>query len=191
MDMEHLPMEQLVAGLDEVRKAPADDGRVELLVRRPAVDEREVVDQVELDGAVGVVGDNWKDKGSSRTPDGSADPLKQLTIMNVRAASLVAGDPERRPLAGDQIYVDLDISTKNAPPGTRLELGTAVVEITEPPHRGCAKFAARFGRDALKLVNSDVGVALNLRGVNAKIVTPGTVRLGDRVKVRRPATVDA
>lgn len=172
--IEHLTTEALLAGLDEVRQAPADNGRVELIARRPAVDERELLDEAVLSPEEGLVGDSWRERGS--------EPDRQLTLMNARAAALVAVDPERRPLAGDQLYVDVDLGGENLPPGSRLEVGSAVVEITEPPHRGCAKFAARFGRDALRLVNSPEGVALNLRGVNARIVTAGTVRVGDPVR---------
>lgn len=172
--LEHLTTDALVAGLDEVRAAPADDGRVELIVRRPAVDEREILDEAVLDPAEGLVGDGWRERGSG--------PDRQLTVMNVRAAALVAVAPERRPLAGDQLYVDLDLGGENLPPGSRLEVGSAVIEITEPPHRGCAKFASRFGRAALRLVNSPEGVELNLRGVNARVVTAGTVKLGDPIR---------
>jgi hypothetical protein len=178
----HLTTDALHAGLDEIRRAPADDGRVELIVRRPAVDEREVLREGLLDPTEGLVGDTWRSRGSSRTADGTAHPDMQLNVMNVRAAALVAVDPERRPLAGDQLYLDLDVSTRNLPPGTRLELGSAVIEITDQPHRGCAKFAARFGGDALRFVNSAVGRELNLRGVNAKVLVAGRVNVGDTVR---------
>jgi MOSC domain-containing protein YiiM len=105
----------------------------------------------------------------------------QLTLMNARSASLIAGQPERRQLAGDQFFVDLDLSVQNLPPGTRLKLGEATIEITAIPHRGCGKFSSRFGVDALKFVNSEVGRALNLRGVNARIVEGGVVRPGDPI----------
>ena len=101
--------------------------------------------------------------------------------MSSRAAALVAGDRERWPLAGDQLYVDLDLSDENLPPGTRLALGSAVLEVTDEPHTGCKKFTARFGLDAMVFVNSPVGRALNLRGINARVVESGTVRVGDAV----------
>jgi hypothetical protein len=128
-----------------------------------------------------LVGDNWLTRGSKSTPEGSAHPDMQLTLMNVRSASLIAGAPDRRQLAGDQFFVDFDLSVENIPPGSRLKLGDAVVEITEIPHRGCGKFSARFGVDALKFVNSEVGRQLNLRGVNARIVGGGVVRQGDPI----------
>lgn len=174
LSVQHLTTDALVAGLDEVRAAPPDNGRVELIARRPAVDERELLDEAELSPEEGLVGDSWRERGSQ--------PDRQLTLMNVRAAALVAVDPGRRPLAGDQLYVDIDLGGENLPAGSRLEIGSAVVEITEPPHRGCAKFAARFGRDALRLVNSPEGIELNLRGVNARVVAAGTVRVGDAVR---------
>ncbi len=181
--MNHPTTAELEAGLDDVRSSPRDEGRVELVVRRPAVDEREVLVEGSLDTTDGLVGDTWRVRGSSSTPDGLAHPLAQLNVMNARAAVLVAGgDTDRRPLAGDQLYVDLDLSYDNVPPGTRLAVGTAVIEVTEKPHRGCAKFAARFGKDALRFVNSPAGRELNLRGVNARVVVPGTVRPGDPVR---------
>jgi hypothetical protein len=172
----------LEAGLDEIRGAPHDNGLVELIVRRPAEDEREVLIEATLDPVVGLVGDLWPTRGSSRMPDGSAHPGMQLTLMNARAAALIAGDRDRWPLAGDQLYVDLDLSGENLPAGTRLSIGTAIVEVSDQPHTGCAKFAARFGRDALKFVNSTDGRALNLRGINTSIVEAGLVRLGDSIK---------
>jgi MOSC domain-containing protein YiiM len=171
----------LERGLDHVRRSPADQGRLEMIVRRPAVDERELLEEADLDFGHGLVGDNWLERGSSKTPDASADPDKQLTVMNVRAAALVAGGDDRRQLAGDQLYVDLDISHESLPAGARLHIGTAVLEVTEQPHRGCAKFSARFGVEALRFVNSPVGSALRLRGLNARVVVAGRVRLGDRV----------
>ena len=86
--------------------------------------------------------------------DGSANPDAQLTLMNARVVALVAGERERWPLAGDQLYVDLDLSADNLPPGTRLAVGSAVIEVTPEPHTGCAKFSARFGSEALRFVNS-------------------------------------
>jgi MOSC domain len=174
--------DQLQAGLDDVRRSPADEGRVELIVRRPAVGEREVVSEGALDLAEGLVGDNWGPRGSRQTEDGTAEAERQLTVMNARAAALFAVDPVRRALAGDQLYLDLDLSGENLPAGTRLELGSAVIEVTALPHTGCAKFLQRFGRDASRLVASDVGRELNLRGINAKVVVPGTVRVGDVVR---------
>jgi MOSC domain-containing protein YiiM len=140
-----------------------------------------VVAEAQLDTERGLMGDNWLTRGSRSTHDGSAHPDMQLTLMNARSAALIAGKPERRQLAGDQLYVDFDLSVDNLPPGTRLKLGDATVEITEIPHRGCGKFSSRFGVDALKFVNSEVGRQLNLRGVNARIVEGGVVRTGDAV----------
>ena len=179
--MEHLSTDQLEAGLDEIRRSPADRGRVELIVRRPAVSEREVLAEGRLDTVVGLVGDTWPQRRSTRTPDGSPHPDMQLNVMNARVVALLAGSPERRALAGDQLYLDLDLSEANLPAGTRLELGSAVIEVTAQPHTGCAKFSQRFGREALRFVNSEVGKALRLRGLNARVVVPGVVREGDSV----------
>jgi len=180
--MEHLTRDELEAGLDEIRRSPDDDGSIALIVSRPAVDERVILDEATLDTAVGLVGDTWSERGSTSTDDGSANPLAQLTLMNVRAAKLIAGGDERRPLAGDQLYVDLDLGPANLPPGTRLALGAAVIEVTDKPHTGCKKFAERFGQEAVRFVNSPAGRELNLRGINTKVLVRGTVRVGDSVR---------
>jgi hypothetical protein len=177
--MEHLTTEALEAGLDEIRRSPADEGRVELIVARPAVGERDELTEAELDVTLGLVGDTWSIRPSSTSEDGRAHPEMQLNMINTRAIALISGEPARWVLAGDQLYVDLDLSTSNLPPGTRLALGSAVIEVTAQPHRGCAKFAERFGLDAARWVNSPAGRELNLRGINAKVVTPGTIRVGD------------
>jgi hypothetical protein len=185
--VKHLDTPALQAGLGHVRESPPDHGTVEMIVRRPAVDEREVLAVGTLDADVGLAGDTWQVRGSSRMPDGSAHPGMQLTVINSRAALLVAQDPDRRMLAGDQLYVDLDLSPANLPAGTRLAVGSAVIEVSEEPHLGCAKFAARFGKEALRFVNSRAGRGLRLRGLNARILTSGTVRPGDRIRKLPPA----
>jgi MOSC domain-containing protein YiiM len=169
----HLDLAALDASLDDIRSAPGEIGTVELIVARPAEDEREVLTEATLDNAAGLVGDGWLDRG--------ADPDRQLTVMNARVIALLAQSRERWPLAGDQLYVNLDISTQNLPPGSRLEIGPAVIEVTAAPHRGCKKFAARFGLDALRFVNSETGYALRMRGLNARVVRPGTIRAGDAI----------
>ena len=179
--MEHLDLATLEAGLDNVRRAPRDSGRVELICRRPETEQREVMAEVQLDEHDGLVGDNWSTRGSKSTDDGSANPKMQLTLMNARSAALIAGAPERRQLSGDQLFVDFDLSVENLPPGSQLRIGEATVEITEIPHRGCGKFSSRFGVDTLKFVNSAIGRELNLRGVNARIVAGGIVRTGDEI----------
>lgn len=180
-EVRHLTTAELEAGLEAIRQSPKDGGTLELIVRRPAVDAREVLDEGQLALDEGLVGDTWRMRGSSRTADGTSHPDMQLNIINARTIALIAPDAARRPLAGDQLHVDLDLSEANLPPGTRLAIGTAVIEVTAQPHTGCQKFRARFGTDALKFVNSPVGKELHLRGINAKVVQPGTIRAGDRV----------
>jgi len=175
----HLTTAQLEKGLDNILQSPREEGRLELIVRRPDVDQRETVSTARLDTDQGLVGDSWLKRGSRHMPDGAADPDMQLNIMNSRVVSLVAIDPERRELAGDQLYLDMDLSTENLPPGTRLAIGGAIIEVTEPPHTGCKKFAARFGRDAMLFVNSGAGKTLNFRGINAKVVQSGDIKTGD------------
>jgi MOSC domain-containing protein YiiM len=172
----------LEAGLEHLRATPRDEGVVELIVRRPAEGEREVVEEAELDLAEGLVGDSWQARG--RSGGRPSNTNAQVTVMNARATALVAGDRERWPLAGDQLYVDFDLSGDHLPPGTRLELGSAVLEVTADPHTGCKKFNERFGLEALKFVNSPEGRELNLRGINTRVVQPGTVRVGDAMRKR-------
>jgi hypothetical protein len=174
-----LSTEELETGLEHIFASPKDEGVLELIVRRPDVDQREVLQDAHLDVAHGLKGDNWLAKGSRHMPDGSADPDMQLNIMNARVVALVAADPDRRQLAGDQLYVDMDLSPDNLPPGTQLAIGGAVVEVTEPPHTGCKKFAERFGKDAVVFVNGGLGKKLNFRGICAKVVQSGDITAGD------------
>ena len=173
--MEQRTSAELEAGLGDILGAPADAGILAHIVRRPAVGDREVLDAVALDVALGMVGDTWSTRGEP-------DPDKQITIMNARAIALMAGVLDRWALAGDQLYADLDLSDTNIPAGTRLAIGDAVIEVTDKPHTGCAKFRARFGADALRFVNSDVGRANRLRGANARVVVGGMIRRGDSIR---------
>ena len=180
---DHLTTEHLEAGLEHIRQSPADGGPLLMIVRRPDTDEREVVEEAALDVDVGLVGDNWKARGSPRTPDGKANPEAQITMMNSRLLALLAQSEERWPLAGDQLVIDMDLSVDNLPPGTRLSIGSAMVEISAKPHTGCEKFEDRFGRDALRFIGTPMGRSLRLRGVNTRVVRSGTIRVGDAATV--------
>ena len=180
--MQHLSAEQMQEGLAEILQAPKDAGRIEVIVRRPVVEGRELLDTATLDPIAGLVGDSWAQRPSSRTADKTPHPDIQITLMSARVIALLAGARERWPLAGDQFFVDLDLSAANLPPGTRLAMGTAVLEVTTQPHTGCGKFIERFGLDAMKWVNSPEGRSLNLRGINARVVEGGVVRAGDVVR---------
>ena len=179
--MKHLTTSELEAGLGEVRRSPKDAGVLEMIVRRPQVGEREILDEGQLDLAEGLVGDSWKLRTSRRTADGTPHPDMQLNLINSRLVSLVAQDRSRWHLAGDQLYVDLDLSEANLPPGTRLSIGSAVIEVTAEPHTGCSKFVERFGFDAMKFVNAPERKDLHLRGINARVVRSGVVRAGEAV----------
>lgn len=173
--------QELESGLNDLSCSPVRRGTLEWIVRRPNEGTRDVLDDAELSVTEGLVGDSWCTRPSRHTPDGSPHPDMQLNLMNSRAIALIAGEQSRWALAGDQLYVDFDLSASNAPPGTRLIIGETMIEITDRPHRGCKKFADRFGLDAMKFVNGPDGIVLNLRGVNARVVTPGRIRRGDSV----------
>lgn len=176
----HLTTAQLEAGVEEIRRSPKDAGELQLIVRRPGVGKRELLDEGQLDTVTGLVGDTWQYRASSRMPDRkSPHPDMQINIMNARAVALIAQHVERWALAGDQLYVDLDLSGRNLPAGTRIAIGSAILEVTAQPHTGCGKFVERFGLDAMKFVNSPIGRELNLRGINARVVRAGTIRRGD------------
>jgi hypothetical protein len=182
VDPGHLTLEELEARLDHIRRSPKDMGVLGLIVRRPQTGEREVLQEGELDLIEGLVGDNWRTRGSSRTLDGSSHPDMQLNIMNSRVIALLAQDKDKWQLAGDQLFIDMDLSAENLPPRTRLSLGSAIIEVTDQPHNGCNKFLARFGLGAMKFVNSPTGKQLHLRGINAKVVQSGVIHIGDVVK---------
>jgi hypothetical protein len=177
----HLSQAELQAGLDHVRGSPQTPGVLEHIVVRPQMNERVVLDECALSPELGVSGDNWAKGCWLSLPDGRPHPDVQVTLMNVRVAALVARTKERWALAGDQLFVDLDLSQENLPAGQRLRIGQALLEITAQAHRGCAKFAQRYGPDALAFVNSPVGRQLRLRGVYAKIVQAGSIKVGDGV----------
>ena len=189
--MTHRSYSELEEGLDHVRAAPKDLGVLAMIVRRPEIGAREVPDEAELNLVEGLAGDTWRNRRSTRTSDGSPHPDMQLNVIGARAVDLMARDRSRWPLAGDQLVIDLDLSGANLPPGTRLEIGSAVIEVTAQPHTGCVKFVERFGAEAQRFVNSPVGRELQLRGINARVVQAGTIRVGDVARKARAASAAA
>ena len=181
-EIKHLTRDELEAGLDHIRQSPKDSGLLDLIVCRPAVNERKILDIAELDVEMGLIGDTWPRRGSSKTADGGPHPEMQINIMNSRAVALVAQQRDRWSLAGDQLFIDMDLSKDNLPAGSRFSIGTAIIEVTAPPHTGCQKFVARFGLEAMKFVNSEIGRQLCLRGINAKIVQSGRIEVGELAK---------
>ena len=177
-DPMHRTIAELETMVDGILAAPIDSGPIEMIVRRPAEGDREVVESGELSTDRGLIGDNWIDR-----TDENGEPYRpaQITLMNSRVADAVATSRDRWPLAGDQIYVDLDISHENLPAGSRIRVGEAVVEISEVPHTGCDKFASRFGKEALRFANVGMGKDKRFRGVNAFVVESGVVRVGDKI----------
>ena len=171
----HRSNDELLAGLENVRRSPRETGTLEMIVARPAVDDRDILEVAELDIDRGLVGDRWS-QGSR------PNPKSMLTVMNARASQLIAGDRSGWALAGDQLFADFDLSPENIPPGTRLAIGSAVIEVSDQPHLGCEKFAARFGQVAREFANSPEGTALNIRGINTRVVRSGTIHVGDAVR---------
>jgi len=182
----HRTPAQLDAALDTIRQSPKSAGTVVMIVRRPAVNQREIIGTALLDTVTGLAGDNWLARGDRKQPGGHANADMQLNLMNARTIAAIAGDQTHWPLAGDQFFVDLDLGKANLPPGTQLEIGSALIEVTAEPHLGCKKFASRFGADAVQFVNSAQGKVLNLRGINARIIRNGQVRVGDSIVPIRP-----
>ena len=183
--MVHLTTEQLQAGLAHITASPSDRGTLDLIVRRPATGEREAIDVGALDPADGLVGDSWRRRAGFDFGDDPSYADTQVTLMNSRVIALIAQDVSRWALAGDQLFVDFDLSRANLPPGTQLALGTSILEVSAEPHTGCRKFVTRFGLDAMKFVNSPLGTDLRLRGLNARVVRGGTIRLGDVIAKSR------
>ena len=181
MAAKHLTTAELESGLPEIRQSPNNDGELQLISRRPAIGERDLIETGELDTTQGLVGDDWSTRGQHQTPPRDPKPDAQLTLMNARAAQLVSGSKERWALAGDQLYVDLNLGLENLPAGSRLAIGSAIIEVTAEPHTGCKKFVERFGMDAMQFVNSEEGKQLCLRGINTRIVQAGTIRAGDEI----------
>ena len=177
----HKSEEQLEAGIEHILAAPKDAGILKMIVSRPQTDQRNCQSTGQLTTELGLIGDNWKARGFSRAPDGSAHLDMQLNIMNSRAIDLIAQSQHDWPLAGDQLYVDMDLSKDNLPPGTRLSVGAAQIEVTAEPHLGCKKFADRFGKAATLFVNSDIGKTNGFRGICAKVIKDGEIGVGDRL----------
>jgi hypothetical protein len=173
---------ELEAGMEHIRQSPKDHGTLKMIVRRPDVDAREVVEEGELNLQEGLAGDTWNVRVSKHSKDGQPNRYAQITVMNARCTELLAQDKERWSLAGDQLYVDFDLSDDNIPPGSRLAIGSAIIEVSAEPHTGCKKFSARFGVEAMKFVNSPEGKQLHLRGINAKVIQAGIIRVSDVVK---------
>lgn len=182
LDAQYVSTEELEAGMDHIRQSPREVGVLRMIVRRPAVDERETVQEAELSLEEGLVGDTWRTRGSRHNPDRSARKEAQITLMNARIIELIAQTEDRWPLAGDQLYVDFDLSDDHIPPGTQLAIGSAIVEVSALPHTGCKKFSARFGVEAMKFVNSPEGRQLHWRGINTRVVRGGSIHVGDVIR---------
>jgi hypothetical protein len=173
---------QLEQGMDKITVSPKNNGMLEMIVRRPETETREVINNGEITLTNGLEGDNWKARGSSHTVDNSADPEAQITLMNSRVIQSLAGNKENWQWAGDQLFVDMDLSIDNLPPHSKLQVGSVILQISATPHTGCKKFSSRFGIEALEFISTPLGKSLRLRGVNAKVIQAGHIQVGDVVK---------
>lgn len=180
--LKQITISELELGLKEIKSSPKDNGVLEMIVRRPEIERREIINSGEINLINGLEGDNWKTRGSSSTPDKSANPEAQITLMNSHVIQLLAGDKENWQWAGDQLYVDMDLSIDNLPPHSQIQIGSAILEISAKPHTGCKKFSARFGIEALEFISTPLGKSLRMRGVNAKVIQAGQIKVGDVVK---------
>ncbi len=177
----HRTMEELKAGLPDIVASPADNGSLAAIVVRPDYGMRLDVQSRKISLAGGVEGDRWATACWRTLPDGSSNPDVQVCIMNSRCISLIAGEREAWPMAGDNLFIDMDLSPGNIAPGQKLAVGETIIEITDIPHTGCQKFIDRYGRHACVFVNTGEGKKLKLRGIYAQVVKDGTVNVGDRV----------
>jgi MOSC domain-containing protein YiiM len=182
LNVQYLSVTELEAGMEHIRQSPKDQGTLQMIVRRPNVDEREILPEGELNTTEGLVGDTWKVRMNVHSTDSRPNPNKQITIMNARTIALLAQSEEYWSLAGDQLFVDMDLSDDNLPPGTQLAIGSAIVEVSPDPHTGCQKFSSRFGVDALKFVNSPEGKRLHLRGINTRVIQGGVIHIRDIIQ---------
>lgn len=178
----HRTWAELESGLQALPPAPRDLGRVTAIIRRPEPQQRESLESVDLSVEAGIPGDAWN-RAPTKSPEG------QLAVMNTAIARLIANGQDLV-VFGDNLFVDLDLSAASLPSGSRLSVGNAIVEVTPLPHNGCKKFHARFGPDALRLVQAPGTRAQNYRGIYWKVVTSGQVQVGAPVHVlSRPRRV--
>jgi len=180
--LKQYPISELELGIDEIKSSPKDSGVLEMIVRRPETETREIINSVEINLENGLAGDNWKARGSTHTSDHSADPETQITLMNTRVIQLLSGDKENWGWAGDQLFVDMDLSMDNLPPHSQIQIGSVILEISAKPHTGCKKFSGRYGIEALEFISTPLGKSLRMRGVNAKVIQSGDIQVGDVIK---------
>lgn len=187
----HLSREELMAGLPHILAAPKDEGALKAIMVRPQSEARQDVDSIHVSLAGGVEGDHWAKGCWMSTEDGKPHPDVQICIMNARCIDLIAGGRDNWAPAGDNLFIDMDLTPDNLPPGTRIAVGAAVLEITATPHNGCAKFIERYGRDACVFVNTGEGKRYRLRGIYGRVIQDGRVSVGDTVTKLRQAQTSA
>jgi len=179
--MVHKDLEALQNGFEHIKRSPTDQGTLELIVIRPEEDQRKELENGILDETQGLIGDNWASRGSSKTTDGSAHPGMQINIMNSRIINLITAEKSDWKVAGDQLFVDFNLNKDNVPAGTQLSIGDAILEVTSVPHTGCKKFSERFGVEALKFISTPEGRQWQLRGINARVVKSGKIKVGETI----------
>lgn len=180
--VKHLTREEIEQRYTQLEPSPKEQGTVEMIVRRPDTLQREVVEQAEINTEKGMIGDNWYTRGSRHTDDGSAHPDMQMAIMNSRIIDVIAQERDNWAPAGDQLFVDFDLSEANLPIGQRFAIGDVVLEVSPFPHKGCKKFKERYGLGASRFINDLAYEHLRLRGINVRVIQGGVIKTGDTIR---------
>ncbi|MEM6942438.1 MAG: MOSC domain-containing protein [Pseudomonadota bacterium] len=180
--LHHRTRAELEAALPLILAAPKDGGRLDMIVSRPAPGERTLPQRARLTAEGGVEGDHWAKGCWLSLDDGTPHPDVQICLMMSRMIRAIAGEEAHWPPAGDNLFIDMDLTPANTPPGTRLALGSVEMVVTPEPHNGCEAFIERFGREACVFVNTGPGKTHRLRGIYCRVTKDGDISVGDSLR---------
>jgi hypothetical protein len=159
--------------------APRDSGRIVQLCVRPDVNKRAFPEVLELCPRRGAIGDRWEWRTWMHLPDGSPDPRVQLALMDHRILAFLQDLTGCSHHPGDTCLLDLDLHADRLPAGSRLQIGSAVLEISDVENDACGKFATHYGAEVFSWIRAPANRARRLRGAFARVVQGGLVRNGD------------